>query len=472
MRYNKKYIIYIISLLVAIFVAIVAYRLFYKSDYRQSIPKQAKAVLCFDFSKWHADNDIPDFLGKEMGGEVEGLDLASPLYAFVTPNEYIGVTAKISDRDKWEHFLSKYLQNARAEAIIESDEYAWAWVKDSWLVAWDNNRLLALGPGVKSERDNLRQLIIALMDEDESFVETEAFETLEKENSALSFYGMLDVFPSPYNLLFRLQLPTDIPMDAVSLIGCMASKTEKGTLLNCRLNSENKDVLSAIASYEKKLSLYAQSTTNVGNIGQIKDESTPLLTMSFLGTGADVVKALRKDAMLREYLIGLNRVVDADKMLTQTEGRYRLVIDSLSENANASFLLTATTHSHMLFDNAPYWLTSAQRQKNVSLTRLSDSQFRLKGEKGELLFGFNSFGNQLYFASPENVSKVNATEKTNTSFASTDVLLYFALNLNKLSEQPSMKENGISDIIHNLFPDIARMEYFSKRGNKVQIIIK
>lgn len=466
-------------LLAAIVSTVVLYLVFSKNDYRHTIPEEAKAVIKIDCMQLPDRMAAADFVRSTFGGEVKGIDFTQPLYAFVTPNEYIGLTAAVSDKGEWEATLAVRLKEKTSSGIEESDGLTWTWINDSWLVAWDSDRLLALGPGVKTEGDELRQIIIALMKASEGFTGTDAFKRLEQEKSGMAFYASLDVLPTPYSLLFRMQLPPETPADAVQLYGVLAQSgeavktgNEAAIRFDCSVESENEEVRTALSRYDSRQSSGQSARLAAPAEKRERNENAPLLSLAYSGRGEDLVKTLRKDATMRGFLLALNRVVDADKMLSQTAGLITFEADSLQKDGTPYFCLLADTRSKTLFADADYWLQSAAGKKDVSLVREAADRFRLSGEKGDLCFGLNEAAGVLYFASP---SQRNKAEGQPTSFyfpVGKDTQISFYLNLEKLFSIPALSQNGMAALLGAILPGRQQLRYEAERGKGAVLTIQ
>lgn len=204
---SKKYII-ATTIVVAAIAALLTWWLWPKG-YEDFIPAQSKAVIRINPAKIKdqvGGQTLPACLGEMMAGTTSGIDMSKPVYAFITPNEYFCITAKIDDGDEFARALA---QKAKLNTgnIDKSDGRNWAWINSGWLVSWDNSNMVCIGPGVAKERDLLRQTITAMINSGDNFTSTDAFNKLKAIDGSIQIYTQLDAVPAPYNMLFRLGVP-------------------------------------------------------------------------------------------------------------------------------------------------------------------------------------------------------------------------------------------------------------------------
>ena len=194
---SKKYII-ATTIVVAAITALLTWWLWPKG-YEDFIPAQSKAVIRINPAKIKdqaGGQTLPACLGEMMAGTTSGIDMSKPVYAFITPNEYFCITAKIDDEDEFARALA---QKAKLNTgnIDKSDGRNWAWINSGWLVSWDNSNMLCIGPGVAKERDLLRQTITAMINSGDNFTSTDAFNKLKAIDGSIQIYTQLDAVPAP-----------------------------------------------------------------------------------------------------------------------------------------------------------------------------------------------------------------------------------------------------------------------------------
>lgn len=434
-------------------------------SYDEIIPEEAKAVVQVEPGELPEALQKDNPLTKALGVATDGLDLRSPLYAFVTPNEYLGFCAKVADKDKLTAQFERLAAERKAQLLDAGNGLSWAWINAGWLVAWNGRMVFALGPGVAQERDELQHTMAAMYRSGKPFTKTDKFERLTEQKGAIRMFSQLDAIPAPYNMLFRLTVPPECDPAAVYLFASTEIKQAGGggieTRVESQLTSDNEDVMRAISDFEKtKGALYTARSS--------AESSAPLFELYTCTQGKSLLSLLKTDATLRGLLMGLNQTVDADKILGSADGLLALKIYSLAKDWTPSFSLTAETRADNLFADADYWMESAQKQRNVSLKRLSPTDYLLSNDGKQLYFGKNTKKGQLYFASEKSGWQY---EDNSPGKGDGKTLVRFTLDLEKLAGQSCMKQGGTAQALMSLFPGSHRMDFFAERGSKSTLSI-
>lgn len=441
---------------------------FLPKGYERLIPAQAKAVLRIVPSQLQPKIGDADPLTTTLGISAEGIDLQEALYTFVTPNEYIGFLAAVSDEDALRTQIEKLVSQKRCLPIEKNGGRQWAWLSAGWLLTWDSDAVLAMGPGMAAERDVLRQTMSRMIESGEPFTETNSYENLMKQGGDAQLFAQLDALPSPYNMLFRLGVPPACDPAAVQVFASVSlSKQAGGGLLatiKSELKSENDEILRSMDSFEK----------GKGCIEKPSKEATDstLFIMATRTQGQPLLELLRTDATLRGLLMGLNQTIDADKMLGSTNGLLTIEIASLAKDFTPAFCLKAETHTPGLMANAEYWLESAAEQKKVKLERLKDNSFRLSNDGQTLFFGLDNANSMLYFASPSMLPATAKPWPAAKSNGSQGLLTYFHLDMLKLFKQPCMEKGGVATVVKALLPAAHSVTYEARSGRKAEIRIE
>lgn len=436
---------------------------FWPKSYDEMIPAEAKAVFCIDgktFGNALAENDKKVL---ETWG-AKAFDLKEPIYGIVTPNEYLCLVAKVADKEQVKDVLSHF--EGKNVSVDEYDGREWAWLADGWLASWDGRSFICVGPGVAQERDVLRQTITSMINTGNKFVDTPAYKQLMQQQKALKIYAQLDAMPAPYNLLFRFNIPADCDPAAVQVFATADLKLKNQSLsvdrLDCHITSENEDIVNAIDNYEKEKGCVAFDNQ--------QSKSTTLFSLTTCLKGKDLLKLLKTDATLRGLLMGLNQTFDADRLLGSTDGLFSIEIGSFAKDWTPAFCIKAETHTPNLLADASYWLESAKKQKNVTLTRNTPNDFFLESEKQQLHFGLMDNGQKLYFASPSMQTAAKSAFSFHKIKGEEGSLVHFDVNIDLLNQQPCIKEGNTAALINKLFPSNAhRISFEALMGRKATL---
>ena len=461
----KKKTIALTASAAALIVALVAWWL-WPTRYDAIVPAEAKAVLRIDGTRMKDASQGAEQLKNLLGIVPDGLDLSRPAYAFITPNEYVGIVLAMADGDAFNGTVGRLVQQKKTMRLDDSDGLHWTWMNDGWLMAWDGRMLVALGPGVAQERDNLRQTIARMKRADHRFIDTDAYTHLTAQNGSLQLYATLDAVPAPYNALFRLTVPADCPQEAVQLFASADWPTGSNALtMNYTLESDNAEVRSAIDAYEKGKS----------GIGFNRMQQTPLFCMCTSMKGQDLLALIHSDATMRGLLMGLNSVADADRMLGTLDGLLELRIDSLGADWTPAFCLTAENATKGLTADSDYWLECAAKQRDVTLRRLTPDTYLLANGKQTLTFGVctpKGGRQRVFFASPSMAALAAAPSGFTKATPTVDgPLAYFCIDMALLRRQPCMKNGAVKALVERLMPASHSLVYRAFAGRKGTLVM-
>ena len=196
----KKKHLYILAAVVAL-VIIVAAVLFLWSRRRvihgSVIPKDAVAIARLDivhlFDK--ADFTLEEQLQllqrymSDADDETDlGIDLKKPIYGFATKDGNFGAVAALSDDDDFEDFCEELQESGQASEITKQRGLSWAVVARQWLLCFDDDRALVMGPAIGADQDRLRGQMAELMKQNplQSAIHTELFHRLDGNVEPLS----------------------------------------------------------------------------------------------------------------------------------------------------------------------------------------------------------------------------------------------------------------------------------------------
>ncbi len=457
----------LITLCLVLIIGLTVYWLWPKS-YVNLIPAQAKAVVRLDVTKMDQLKGRANPLEQLGGLQPNGMDLSEPAYAFVTPNEYVGLAIKMGSKATFDQGIETLIKERKSQALESYEGWSWAWLNAGWYVCWNERALLLLGPGVAGEKDQLRQTMVALINTSDDFSSTVSFKKLEEQQGCIRLFAQLDALPTPYNLLFRLSVPTDCDPAAVQVFASAELKKKANgsqqTLIQSEMTSENADILSAITAYEDQKGCIASPPPAATD--------TTLFSIATRTQGKPLLQLLKADATLRGLLMGLNQTIDADKMLSATDGLFTIEISQLNKDWTPSFCIKAETQSGKLFSDASYWMESARKQKDVQLKQTSAETFCLSSEKQQLCFGRNASNSLLYFATPNMEAQAQRPFFTQKSEDQEGTLVYFHVNLQKLFTQPCVASSGMAQLFKTLLPGSKSLTYTANTQRKACLTIE
>lgn len=465
---NKKQKNYICVGVAALIIIIgVVYMLIPRTTYADYVPEQAKAVVQIEAAELQG-LALGKALPEGFSPETCGIDWTQPVYAFITPNEYIGVTAALTDESGVSAQINSLISKKECQLLDSDCGQHWAWLTSGWLLTWNEHSVLALGPGVAQERDILRQTMNHLLEGDEPFAATDRYDELMKQKGNVRIFAQLDALPSPYNLLFRLDLPADCDPAAVHLYAGaeIGAKANQGgtTSINCTLTAEDDAVLQQLDACDaQKKSLTVPPT--------VKNDST-LFVMATQTKGKELLSLLKSNRSIRDLLLGINQAIEFNRIAEQTDGLLCLEISRLTKDWEPTFCLKAEAKDLSAFDNADKKKEGEGKQEESSVKRVGDCAYELRSESKQLRFGANKEAGLYYFCSPA----YSATAAKPMAFGTEDkadgMVSYFHVNLHTLFAQPALQDGAVANILKMLFPDARSVTYESHKGRKAKLVLR
>ena len=441
----KKYIFLILAL-----IAIVAiggyYFLFGKKDVcKDVIPEDAKAVMVLDSKQLVKQmgidiSDIVDFLKSDKKEDI-GIDLLSPMYGFLSNESYLCGVMALSDADDFVEVLKE-----EGVSVESQRGFKWAY-SNQMIVCFDDKKALILGPISQTESHNMRPRMVEWMSQSSS--KSPLLSSALRQEGAVCLSSKMSVLPSTYMQTALQYLDNPFDMDKVFLNAELSIK-EKALLLSTAVESDEDDIKSLVTKYKNILRPIQAS--------QLRSTvSDPLLWVGFNTNGATLLEGLRKNSVLRLFLVGVNLCVDADMMLKAIDGDVCFELSDIS-----SYTLKAQVTNQDFLKNANEWNTGFLG-KNYSFKSIDKNNFMLQGVGNTTFFGVND--NVAYFTSNQHVTNnkgSNASDDfvTNKQPEIEGKIFYASVSVNKLARLPKM-QNMLNDDNKKLNVFLDKMDRFT-----------
>lgn len=441
----KKYIFLILAL-----IAIVAiggyYFLFGKKDVcKDVIPEDAKAVMVLDSKQLVKQmgidiSDIVDFLKSDKKEDI-GIDLLSPMYGFLSNESYLCGVMALSDADDFVEVFKE-----KGVSVESQRGFKWAY-SNQMIVCFDDKKALILGPISQTESHNMRPRMVEWMSQSSS--KSPLLSSALRQEGAVCLSSKMSVLPSTYMQTALQYLDNPFDMDKVFLNAELSIK-EKALLLSTAVESDEDDIKSLVTKYKNILRPIQAS--------QLRSTvSDPLLWVGFNTNGATLLEGLRKNSVLRLFLVGVNLCVDADMMLKAIDGDVCFELSDIS-----SYTLKAQVTNQDFLKNANEWNTGFLG-KNYSFKSIDKNNFMLQGVGNTTFFGVND--NVAYFTSNQHVTNnkgSNASDDfvTNKQPEIEGKIFYASVSVNKLARLPKM-QNMLNDDNKKLNVFLDKMDRFT-----------
>lgn len=419
---HKKYVFLKASLPFVVLAAIVValyFLLFSPKKYVDLVPAEARAVVVLKPSALLANEvRLGNLLSEQLGFRPEGLDETQDVYLFITPDEYFAVCAPVHDSRRLSEQFQRLAQHGQATLFSRSNQLSWGWLKKGWLVAWNSEAVLAIGPGTVQEQDVLRQTMTQLFRGKNSFRNSPHQACVDNLEGDIKIYSRLTALPSPFSLLFQLDIPQGCNAGKVVLAASSdvaeAGKGNAAYTLRGKLLSEDKETQQLL-----------DADDNAAKLAQPLRPFAPddcILYMAAKSHGDELLQLLRSDTNIRTMLLTLDRRIDTEKLNKQGDGDFLLTLTEMPAEGEARFRLCVQQSDSVSYDDntfsaTPQWAPSRLTQQ--------------------------------------------ATGKR----------AFFSLNLKQLLSQPAL-DKEVATMLRSIFGHMDRITYEAKEGHNFQLMIE
>ena len=362
-------------------------------SYTSALPSDVQAVACLDAKALlkAADLSLSDMgqlisrFSESEESEPSGIDMTSPVYAFVDANGNTGFLSAVSSEDELQQTLAKMQDEGRAGDVTLQRGLSWCVIDGKWLLSFDDKKALIMGPATGDAQDQLRNTIAELMQQSrsDSGAKAELTELTEKADAPLSATLSAKLLPQKLQQTLQEWLKTET-LDDVFVRLQLATKDNVITL-SADLPNASKAVSERLDDIDDMLDPID------GNLIEYShDNSLAWICMNI--DGKEVLEQLRSIPELRTMLVGLNLVVDVDAILRSIDGDLALDIPDQAMLMSLfggvpPMMLTARLDDDDFLKQSSYWLESAAKNPGFRLKALSETDFSLKSGNNDINFG-------------------------------------------------------------------------------------
>lgn len=364
-------------------------RFFAKNDYLNVLPGQSKALAVINVERLIKEAELDEATLKQTGVLSDsyadmGIDWSKDIYSFVTAKEYVGALAAVDDKDKLKAFFKENHEKGYCGDIEEHQGYEWVVLHDSWLIGFDDEAFLLMGPAVGSDLNMLRQDMLRYFyqDEDESGRKSLLFEGIKERRTSVSLASTLDVLPTTYSAKFKSGLPEHATLNDIRVVADFEFTPTQVTM-NCEVGSDNQE----IDRYYEGLAVI---NDDIKGAFTSEADSTTLLWASTHVEGKGLLEMLRKNPDVRTFLLGLNFGLDADQIIRSIKGDVALRVDSITQSGKPVYTMVAELSDKSFLDGSDYWTQSVPVYGGISLKKLNKNDFRMDFQGKTFFFGVNN----------------------------------------------------------------------------------
>lgn len=366
---KKRWIIGIAVLLVVV----IAVWIFWPKDqssHARVIPADATALVSFNAEDFIKDSGLTDEkMEKLFPGDKElylsALDLQKNIYAFVSGDGMIGFLFPVKDADKLKECLAKN-QDLEISSVEDQQGFNWALAGNSFVLGFDDDVLLVMGPTIASAQAELRQQMLTYLKQDksESVVETSLYKNLEKQEGLLKMVASLEAFPEYYKMFQNLGLPEHVDFSKMLMTASMESETGK-IVFHAGLVTEDKTL-------NQKMKALDDMSRQIK--GDFISNAAPN-TLMWLGTnvqGDKLMKLMNEIPSLRLYLMAMNNVMDVEQMLKNIDGDLAFTV-AMGKAPVVS--MQAHMENLSFMDDVDYWISAARNSGNYRFERVGEDLY-------------------------------------------------------------------------------------------------
>lgn len=413
----KKFLFILIILAVAAFG--VYFFLFGRKDIcKNVIPEDAKAVMTLDAKQAmkQMDFSISDLFKalkhqKEDDTKEWGIDVLSPMYGFVSNDNYIGGVFALSDAKEFEQKIAK-------ENIPVESQRGFKWGnKGEILLCFDSNKALIIGPVTKSESDRMRGKMVEWMNQGSHRIPI--MSSLNNDDGVMSFRSSLGVLPSSMTKQV-VQYLNNVDLDNVFLNATLNVK-EKAFVLSSELDSQDDN-------FSKSVTEFGEFLRPIDGAHLPKSIDDPMVQMVINVQGDKLLKKLRENPVVRMLLVAVNLCIDTDMMIKAIDGNVSIEIGERS-GREIPIVMNAKTKNQDFLKNAKEWCSGGATM-GYSCQAFDDKNFVLKNNTDKFFFGVND--DYLYVSSVRQSSPVLSENDFMTNGQLIGKRYYASLDIDKM----------------------------------------
>lgn len=290
-------------------------------NYIDVMPRDVQLLMSIDVGKSTGTDSrlLLKALLKATDVDESGIDLSVPLYCFETRDGQFGFCAKVDSKSDLTDMLTTMSKGGTATEPVESHDCQFSLCNDAWLVGYNGDAMLVMGPISKDERAALQRKMGRMFEQDaEMGVRSSAmYEKLETLSAPITMVAQAQALPEKLVAAFTLGAPKDA--DASQVILAAEMEVNDGILkVNGETFSFNKNIDAALKDaaqvYRPIEGKYAKSMPKDALMGWFMNVD-----------GKKFLPLLQADKGLQAMLAGINAAIDMDNILRSVDGDMAMV---------------------------------------------------------------------------------------------------------------------------------------------------
>lgn len=374
-----------------------------------------------------------------------GFDLSMPAYFFMVGNEHVGLTLKVADEDAVKDLLSLLHKQQLASKPQKRHDLMCGRLLDEISYSYNDNTFLLLAS--LGEKGGLRVEQMAqqlmLLEEDDSFVSTDAFKRLESEEGKdVVLYSTLAALPQGLSKEVAAFLPTTVKLSDIDMVSTLQFSQGK-VELNMNLKGSPMAQTLVFDEMEKNLS---------GIEGKYLDKVTDKAVL-WAGAGVNgawLLEQLKKYSKSKELLFMLERGIDIEWMLKEVEGAVAIEIRDFGD---ASDTKTLDFDAYAQVKDTPFLVDVEEwkrgmKEYGMTMQDFGKNGYVLKAEGNTIVWGVED--HNLYFSTQIAPSFAKGTALKDYEQVIQKSMVFVYVDMKKLQLDKVVKKAGQSWLAQGL----------------------
>lgn len=397
------------------------------ADYTCAIPKNVQMVATFDLASiikktgidtQDANNKsittLAGILTKYGLGnntkflehpEEMGIDINQKVFIFSTPDKSLCLLAKIANKKQALDFMTALSEDDICEKPIEKKDIYWTKILGELPTAVNDQTIIMMLPSekIQNPEDDITKML--QQKEDDCFINTAKGQELIQADGDISMTAILSALaesPTPFTEL----LPKGVRASEVELHTSILFLEGK-MVMNTKIVSQNKKM-------QELLNEINENTQKINRL-YIPISSKNLRLWASAGINGEwLLKQMKKNKDIKQYLFLLERAIDIEKMIKSINGDIMIALPSPSKEENKyeiPYVVTAQTKSQDFLNDIDYWTTS-MKEYGMTMVATTENMYKLTAEDNIFYWGTNPY--ELYFtSSPSLIADKQSNKETN-----------------------------------------------------------
>ena len=294
--------------------------------YQNAIPRGCTALMSADLS---ATENLNETEGGNLLKSVfaledlsqSGIDLSCKLYLFESADGYFGMVAAIDKEKVLRQWMTDLEEKGTVSPLPDRKGKHFCVVSDAWLMAYDADKMLVMGPVVPTAQGELSLQMARYMEQDErqGMNGTALMTRLGELTSPLALVAQTAALPESLAAIFAIGAPKDA--DASQIVVAAEMEVAEGTLV------VKGETFSFNKSIDAQLKKAQQSFRPMKGVFASRIPQASLAWMANV-EGGTFYEMLQQDKALKGLLTGANISFDFNKVVGDINGDMVVVVDS------------------------------------------------------------------------------------------------------------------------------------------------